>query len=105
MVERQNGDPAVGVPVNVVGIDHPGFAGILFALFSLGLGCLADSSVCTGSQYDVADTTTDAGGRYRGVLPRSYVPGTETDTDWVVTATLPASEGELVGPSSSSSSR
>lgn len=49
----------------------------------------------------VAETRTGPGGGYEGVLPGACVRGTETDADWIVTASLPAGTGEAAGASSS----
>lgn len=54
-----------------------------------------------GPSRVVQQGSTDAGGGYRAALPGAYVAGTETDTDWIVTASLPASGNQLQGPVSS----
>ncbi|MEA2826214.1 MAG: hypothetical protein QOG43_653 [Actinomycetota bacterium] len=98
IVVHQDGSPAAGVPVTVEGYDDPGLAGFLTLFFSLGFACLFDA--CGGQSTDGAGATTGADGGYRGSLPGSYVAGTETDTDWTVTAALPPAEGQVRGPSS-----
>jgi hypothetical protein len=80
-VVREDGSPAAAVQVKVVRT-------------STGVTFFADKDVVDGP-------TTDAAGGYDGKLPDSYVPGSETDTDWVVTASVPPSRGETEGPSSS----
>ncbi|MEA2972307.1 MAG: hypothetical protein QOG82_765 [Actinomycetota bacterium] len=95
-----DGSPAEGVSVSVVGYDNAGFAGIVTTLFSLGLACFADRVVCLGESTEGGAMTTGADGRYHGTLPDSFVAGTETDTDWVVTAGLPATGDQAVGPRS-----
>ncbi len=86
--------------MSVVGYDNAGFAGIVTTLFTLGLACFADRVVCLGESTEGGAMTTGADGRYHGTLPDSYVAGTETDTDWVVTAGLPATGDQAVGPRS-----
>ena len=49
----------------------------------------------------VADTTTGDDGGYAGTLPDAYVAGTETDADWIVTASRRPRPGETAGPESS----
>jgi hypothetical protein len=100
VVRHPDGSPAEGVAVEVVGYDDAGLAGALVAVFSLGLACIADSASCVGTSTDGGGRRTAADGSYRGSLPDSYVPGTETDTDWVVTASLPKKEGQVEGPRS-----
>ena len=100
VVVHADGSPAEGVSVSVVGYDNAGFAGIVTTLFSLGLACFADRVVCLGESTEGGAMTTGADGRYHGTLPDSYVAGKETDTDWVVTAGLPASGDQAVGPRS-----
>ncbi len=99
IVTHQDGSPAEGVPVEVVGYDDPGLVGALTLVFSLGLACIVDS-VCGGESTGGAGATTGADGGYHGTLPGSYIAGTETDTDWTVTASLPPTAGEVRGPSS-----
>ncbi len=101
IVTLEDGSPAAGVDVTVVGHDDAGFAGIVAFVFTLGLACIFDSYTCTGSSTEGSGGTTGADGGYRSTLPGSYVPGTETDTDWVVTASLPATGGQDAGPKSS----
>ncbi len=98
IVVHQDGSPAAGVPVTVDGYDDPGVTGFLTMFFSLGFACLVGA--CGGDSTEGAGATTGADGGYRGSLPGSYVAGTETDTDWTVTAALPAAEGQVRGPSS-----
>ncbi len=100
VVTHQDGSPAEGVPVRVVGYDDPGLVGALTLVFSLGLACIADFSICGGDSTGGTGATTGADGGYHGSLPGSYVAGTETDTDWTVTATLPPAAGQVRGPSS-----
>jgi len=55
----------------------------------------------SGPSRPIARLTTAGDGAYTGTLPRAYVAGTETDADWIVTATRPAQGGQATGPSSS----
>ena len=103
IVVHQDGSPAAGVPVTVVGYDDAGVTGFLTMFFTLGFACLVGA--CGGDSTEGAGATTGADGGYRGSLPGSYVAGTETDTDWMVTAALPAAEGQAGVPAQSSSSR
>ena len=100
VVLHHDGSPAEGVPVEVAGYDDAGFGGAIVAIFSLGIACIADSASCVGTATEGGAANTAADGSYRGTLPDSYVPGTETDTDWVVTASLPRGEGQVEGPRS-----
>jgi hypothetical protein len=92
-----DGRPAAGAPIRVVATDT-GFAGMFFALFTLGLACVLPEAC--GGEDDVDSTVTDAEGRYEATLPDAYVAGTETDTDWLVTASRPAAPGDAAGPAS-----
>ena len=99
IVVHQDGSPAAGVPVTVEGYDDPGLAGFLTFFFTLGFACLF-ADACGGQSTGGAGAATGADGGYRGLLPGSYVAGTETDTDWTVTAALPPGAGQVRGPSS-----
>ena len=81
---------AAGVPASVVGYDSAGVAGVVATMFTLGLACFAEHELCLGNSTDRAGRTRRAPtAATTGSLPDSYVAGTETDTDWVVTAGLP----------------
>jgi hypothetical protein len=100
VVVHRDGSPAAGVNVSVTGYDNAGFAGLVATLFTLGLACVAEHDLCLSDSTEGGTTTTGADGRYSDSLPDSYVAGTETDTDWVVTAGLPATGDQVVGPRS-----
>jgi hypothetical protein len=93
-----DGKPAAGIPVDIdYDIDNP--FGPAAMLFTLGFGCLVPG-LCSGTSNEAGDVTTDGNGRYQGPLPGSYVAGTETDTDWHVTAGRPPRGQQLAGPTS-----
>jgi len=93
-----DGQPAGRVPVDVdYDVDNP--FGLAFGVVTLGFGCLVPD-LCTTGRNEVGDLTTDTRGRYDGLLPGSYVAGTETDTDWHVTAGRPPRGSQLAGPTS-----
>ena len=85
-VVAADGTPAVGVKVRVVQTD----TGVGFPIFSP-----------SGPTRVITETTAGADGRYSSPLPGAYIPGRETDTDWVVTASRPAAAGQVAGPTSS----
>jgi hypothetical protein len=95
-----SGRPIADLPV-VVTVGDTGLAaafGPAFGLFTLGLGCL--TGICTSKSDTVDRTTTAADGSYSATLPRAYVAGRETDDDWFVRASLPASGDQRSGASS-----
>lgn len=96
-------EPVAGATVSVVAGATVGDHGAAFAafLFTAGFACLADGDVCDPGDEHVASVSTGDDGRYDVVLPDAYLPGYETDTDWVVTAALAPGEGQLTGPASS----
>ena len=51
--------------------------------------------------YTVDSTTTGLDGGYAGLLPGAYVAGTETDADWIVTASRRPGPGQAAGAESS----
>jgi hypothetical protein len=81
-----DGKPAAGAKVRVTQTD----TGIWIPLFAP-----------TGPTRVVTDTVAGADGRYSSPLPDAYVAGTETDTDWIVSASKPAEPGQRSGPVSS----
>lgn len=85
-VVAADGKPAAGVKVRVVQTD----TGIGFPLLDP-----------TGPTRVITETTAGADGGYSSPLPGAYVPGRETDTDWVVSASKPAGGGQASGPTSS----
>jgi hypothetical protein len=95
------GGPAAGQPISVVrtrtGI--PG-TGALAAVLTLGLACVADRGLCSAPKV-VDSAVTDANGAYQLTLPKSYLPGYETNDDWITTAQRPAAAGEASGAVSS----
>jgi hypothetical protein len=60
-----------------------------------------DTGVFPGPSRTIATMKTRADGSYSGSLPGAYVAGTETDADWIITASRPARRGEAEVASSS----
>ena len=73
-----DGTPAAGVTVRVVQTD----TGVELPLFNP-----------TGPTRMITETLAGADGRYSSPLPGAYVPGRETDADWIVSASKPAAAG------------
>jgi hypothetical protein len=105
------GRAVAGAPIVVRATDSGSGLGDLlffgaFTLFTGGLGLftclLADGCpLVVGEDGVTAITRADGAGNYTATLPRSYVAGRETDTDWVIGAELDPRAGEVAGPSSS----
>jgi hypothetical protein len=96
------GAPLSGLPVTVV--EHRPQAGLdaaLTAFFTLGIACVATGDACDTSAKVVDSATTGADGRFELTLPDAYLPGYETDEDWVVQVGRAPADGEMTGPSSS----
>ncbi|MDQ2650135.1 MAG: hypothetical protein M3Z03_11350 [Actinomycetota bacterium] len=99
IVVGADGQPLDSVPITVTETDTGIGTGPVIGLFTLGVGCLA--GLCSDDTRGTVDrTTTAADGSYRATLPDAYVAGTETDADWVVRASLPASGNQRSGPTS-----
>ena len=60
-----------------------------------------DTGVFPGPSRTIAQMTTRADGSYTGSLPGAHIAGTETDADWIITASRPAGRGEVERASSS----
>jgi hypothetical protein len=86
-VVAAGGTPAAGVNVRVVQTDTSSFQLPLFAP--------------RGPTREITQTVAGADGRYSSRLPGAYVAGSETDADWIVSATKPAAAGQTAGPTSS----
>ena len=103
------GDPIASVPIVVHATDTGSrFAGAIFLPFffvaTLGLGmldCVTGGCFDEGSDETVDRTASGADGRYSATLPESFVPGLETDTDWIVGARLPTQSHQSMGATSS----
>jgi hypothetical protein len=65
-----------------------------------GTGLLNSGSPTSAEVTVVARTKTGPDGTYRATLPKSYVPGRETNADWWVRATVPALPGSRKGATS-----
>ncbi len=89
-------DVAVDVIATDTGSNIEGFFAVVF---TLGLACIPDG--CVPGSSSIGQMITGPDGAYDFVLPEGYLAGYETDTDWIVTATLPAAEGQRLGPVSS----
>jgi hypothetical protein len=85
-VVASDGTPAAGVKVRVVQTD----TGVGFPLLNP-----------TGPTRAITETVAGADGRYSSSLPEAYVRGSETDADWIVTASKPAAAGQASGSTSS----
>lgn len=79
-VVTADGAPAPGVPMRIV---------------------KTDTGVFPGPSRTIASLRTGGDGRYSGSLPGAYIVGTETDADWIITASRPAGRGETEGATSS----
>lgn len=112
VVVDADGSPVGGAPMVVQATDTGSEFGELlffpfFVAFTMGFGlvtCITGDDICpfTDDEAGIVERIgTDGGGAYVGNLPGAYVAGTETDTDWVVAAELPAVEGQQAGPTSS----
>ena len=97
-----DGSPLAGAPVTVIE-SRSGFGldAALAAIFTLGIACVASPTVCDTGDRVIDSATTDADGRYELTLPEAYLPGFETDEDWVLQVGRAPVAGELTGPSSS----
>jgi hypothetical protein len=98
-----DGRPLGGVSVSVVRT-HTGFrvGRVLEAVATFGLSCVASPDDCPFRDEQVVDTAvTDGEGRYALTLPKAYLPGYETDDDWVASVGRPPTPAEATGPSSS----
>lgn len=98
VVVGADGAPMAGVEVVVTETDTGIGTGPVIGLFTLGVGCLA--GLCGSGSSTVDRTTTAADGSYEATLPRAYRAGTETDEDWVVSVSLPATGDQRSGPAS-----
>ena len=79
-VVTADGSPAPGVSMDIVKTDTGAFP---------------------GPSRTVDRLTTRADGTYSGTLPGAYIAGTETDADWIITASRPARSGQSAGATSS----
>lgn len=97
-----DGAPLAGAAVTVVEKGSTrGLDAALAAVFTLGIACVADPPTCDAGERVVDAATTDADGRYALTLPHAYLPGYETDEDWVLSVGRAPADGERTGPSSS----
>jgi hypothetical protein len=103
-VVHPDGSAAAGVPLTVTRLATNGekVGDFLTAVFTGGLACIPDNGdLCAANDQVVDQGTTGADGSYATRLSRAYVPGYQTDADWLVAAAGPAGAGEVSGPSSS----
>jgi hypothetical protein len=97
-----DGAPLAGAAVTVVeSRSSLGLDDALAAVFTLGIACISSALDCSGDDRVVDSGTTDGEGRYSLTLPDAYLPGFETDEDWVLQVGRAPVAGELTGPSSS----
>ena len=84
-------------PSTVVGYDDAGFAGLHRRRVHPRVRLHPRSSRSARAPRPAGGAADDRARRRatRDSLPGSYVAGTETDTDWVVTAALPAAAGQV----------
>lgn len=101
-IVTHDGSPLAGLPVTVVE-ESSGFGldAALTAVFTLGIACVATPPACDGGPRVVDSATTGQDGTFELTLPDAYLPGYETDEDWVVQVGRAPVTGELTGPSSS----
>lgn len=80
----------------VVGLDGAPAAGVPITIVETDTGTDAVRPTRT-----VATMNSGPDGGYMGELASAYIPGTETDADWIVRASRPAGPGEAAGAISS----
>ena len=85
----------------VVGLDGTPLADLPMTVILTDTGVTLPLIMPGRDTETVTDTTSAADGSYRVVLPSAYIPGEETDYDWIVKASRPARSGEVGGPNSS----
>jgi hypothetical protein len=97
-----DGRPLSGVSISVVRT-NTGFklGRVIEAVVTFGLSCVASPDDCPFRNEEVVDTAvTDADGHYALTLPHAYLPGYETDDDWVASVGRAPTTAEAAGPSS-----
>jgi hypothetical protein len=103
-VVHADGTAAAGVSITVTRLATNGekVGDLLTAMFTGGLACIPDNGdLCTAEDSVIDQPTTGSDGGYATALPRAYVPGYQTDADWLVAVTTAPGPGEASGPSSS----